>query len=260
MGSPVLHTVKLALLVREISSLRPHALEQDAVHVWWTHRTQAESRLTELQRTLAGDEIERAQRFRFDRDRNQYIISRGLLRELLGRYLQEAPEKLQFRYSDKGKPELLPASSSSLRFNLSHSGNLTMLGFAWNRRVGVDVEFMNRNIEAEEISARFFSASERQVLRSLRPEQRVPAFFACWTRKEAYVKATGDGLSLPLDQFDVSLAPGEEARLLSTRPDAREAKSWQMWNVDLDSQYAAAVIVEDRVTSSDPSYRRPDQA
>ncbi len=205
---------------------------------------------------LAPEEQERAQRFHFMPDRRRSVYGRGLLRWLLGSYLELDPIRLQFAYSSQGKPELTSAlveklAKGQLHFNLSHSGTQLVLAFAWERRVGADVEQVRSDIELEQIAERFFSPAEQGALRSLKSPDRIPAFFRCWTRKEAYVKATGKGLTLPLDQFDVSLLPGQPAALLATRPDAEEASRWALHGVDVGPEYAAAVAVE-RGRSSPP--------
>jgi len=119
-----------------------------------------------------------------------------------------------------------------------------LLAFAEGRQVGIDVEKLRRDFATSEIAERFFSIAEREALRALPQDQRHEAFFRCWTRKEAFIKALGEGLSHPLDQFDVSLAPGGPAVLLATRPDAQEAKRWKLWNIYVPGDYAAALAAE----------------
>jgi 4'-phosphopantetheinyl transferase len=208
---------------------------------------------------LAPDEQERARRFHFPADRRRFVYGRGVLRWLLGAYLEADPARIQFTYSSEGKPELKPAPASrQLHFNLSHSGTRVLLAFAWERRVGADVEQVRNDMELEQIAGRFFSLSEQNALRSLDEASRISAFFRCWTRKEAYVKATGKGLALPLSQFDVSLLPNQPAALLATRPEAREAERWVLHNLDVGSGYAAAVAVERGSPSADePLARNP---
>ncbi len=203
---------------------------------------------------LAGDEQERAGRFHFAPDRRRYVYGRGLLRWLLASYLETDPARIQFTYSAEGKPELAPASGSKqLHFNLSHSGTRLLLAFAWERRVGVDVEQVRSDIELEQIAGRFFSRGEQDALRSLDEASRTPAFFRCWTRKEAYVKALGKGLALPLSQFDVSLLPDQPVALLATRPDPLEAENWALHDLDFGAEYSAAVAVE-RSSSAAPGH------
>jgi 4'-phosphopantetheinyl transferase len=151
---------------------------------------------------------------------------------------------LRFSYSKKEKPSLAPPhDGSGVNFNISHSGGIALLAFARRREVGVDVEQIRRDSDLQAIARRFFSANEQTQLARLTDDERVDAFFRCWTRKEAYIKATGDGLSLPLSQFDVSLAPGDENALLATRPETSEAARWLLREVPSGPGYAAAICV-----------------
>ena len=220
-------------------------LEDNGVHVWCASLKQTAAELEHLHRVLSREEIERANRFHFARDRNHFIAARGLLRTTLGRYLEADSAELRFCYSPNGKPDLAPEFAlGDLRFNLSHSGEIVLFAITRGRRIGVDVEKIRTDFETEHVAERFFSLAESSRLRALPAEQKHEAFFACWTRKEAYVKATGDGLSLPLDQFDVSVAPGEPAVLQNTRPDPAEARRWYLQALKVEPGYAAALAVE----------------
>jgi 4'-phosphopantetheinyl transferase len=193
---------------------------------------------------LSEDELERAARFHFARDRQRYVSSRAVLRIILAAYLDADPKELSFRYSEKEKPSLSDAyAEREIEFNVSHSGTVALLAFTRRREVGVDVELIRRDFDVEGIAYRFFSEHEKQALAALAPEQRHEAFFRCWTRKEAYIKATGAGLSLPLSQFDVSLAAGDNDALISTRPDPEEFRRWHMREVPAGAGYAAAICV-----------------
>ena len=169
-----------------------------------------------------------------------------MLRCILGLYLNRDPGSLSFHYTAHGKPGLVfESGSDTVRFNLSHSHNSALYAVARDRELGIDLEFVHGQPQAEEIAERFFSSREITTLRALPPALQRYAFFLCWTRKEAYIKARGEGLSLPLDQFDVSLTPGEPAELLSTRPDPLEADRWTLRDLSLQSPgYAAAIAVE----------------
>ena len=182
------------------------------------------------------------QRFRFEKDRRRYLIGRGVLRTLLGRYLDLAPQDLRFETAAAGKPHLA-SGQGQLQFNLAHSGEYVLIAIA-GRAVGIDVEEIDDDFDAREVAAHFFSPGERRDLEMFTGRTRIEAFFECWTRKEAYVKARGEGLSLPLDQFDVSLRPGEPARLIATRPDPAEARRWQLSGLDVADGYKAALAVE----------------
>ena len=194
-----------------------------------------------LRRLLSDDERARADRFRFDRDRSRYTVGRSLLRVLLGRYVGIAPEDLRFEYGAYDKPRL---ASGGPWFNLSHSGPVALYAFTKAAEVGIDVELDNEDFARERIAERFFSPTEVAVLRSL-PESLQPrAFLACWTRKEAFIKARGDGLSLPLDSFDVSLAPAAPATLLRTAWSSEEPARWRLQDVsDRNAGYIAALAL-----------------
>ena len=220
-------------------------LQLHEIHVWKKDLSLPPAELERCRTVLSTDELERAARFRFEANRNEYIVSRGTLRTLLGSYLNVPPRELCFVYSEYGRPSVAPGTSSRLlNFNIGHSGKVVLLAFAEGRRVGIDVEKLRRDFSTSEIAERFFSMAEREALRALPQDQRHEAFFRCWTRKEAFIKALGEGMSHPLDQFDVSLAPSEQAVLLATRPDAQEAKRWKLWNIQLTGNYAAALAAE----------------
>jgi 4'-phosphopantetheinyl transferase len=194
---------------------------------------------------LSADEHERAERFRFRKDREHFIAARGLLRILLGRYLDLPPRQLSFSYSPYGKPQLAGVSGgAALRFNVSHSHGIALYAVALGREIGVDVEYIRREVVGESIAEHFFSAREVASLRALPAEMQPQAFFNCWTRKEAFIKAIGEGLSFPLDEFDVSLVPDEPAALLNTRNGPLEAARWSLQALPVDEGYVAALAVE----------------
>lgn len=227
----------------------PHlTLESDEVHVWLAKLDQPEEILRGALSSLSPDERQRAERFRFRKDRDHFIIARGTLRAILARYLQLEPRALRFDYSRYGKPALAQGTHVSprvpLHFNLSHSHELALFAFALNREVGLDLEFIRDDFAGEEIAGRFFSRREVEMLCALPSHLRGVGFFNCWTRKEAYIKAIGEGLSMPLDQFDVSLAPGEPAALLRTLRDESEASRWSLKELKPGAGYAAAIAVE----------------
>jgi 4'-phosphopantetheinyl transferase len=198
-----------------------------------------------LAQALSYDEAIRAGRFRFERDRRRFVVARGVLRIILGRYTGFEPSQLRFRYGERGKPYLSASFGSyTLHFNVSHSHELALYAVTRDYEVGVDLEYIRPIPDAEQIAERFFSTRENVALRAIPVDLKYEAFFTCWTRKEAYIKARGEGLSLPLDQFDVSLAPGEPARLLHTRDNPQEARRWSLVDVAPDSQYAGAVAIQ----------------
>ncbi|MDT7808173.1 MAG: 4-phosphopantetheinyl transferase [Acidobacteriota bacterium] len=230
---------------RWLTPPRSPRLSADEVHVWRASLMRREEEMMTLLRSLSEDELRRADRFRFPRDQARFIAARGVLREILGRYLRTSPERVRFGYNAYGKPELLDAEERErLRFNLSHAGSVALFAFASGREVGVDVETLRDDAACAEVAAEFFSRREVETLRALPAHARTRAFYNCWTRKEAYIKARGMGLSLPLDCFDVSLAPGEPAALLATRGTEPEAARWSLREIDVETTYVAAVAVE----------------
>ena len=212
----------------------------DEIHVWHAALDREEGFLCPLESTLSLEEKARADRFHFVNDRNRFVVARGLLRKLLGKYLQEAPARLQFSYGKYGKPSLAGGNASSgLCFNVSHSAGLAVYAIARERNLGVDVEHVRPEFAGEDIAKRYFSARELTDLRTLPPEARVEGFFHCWTRKEAYLKATGMGLQIPLASFAVSLLAGEPAQFL-----AGVEPCWHLDAYHPAEGYMAAVVYD----------------
>jgi 4'-phosphopantetheinyl transferase len=225
----------------------PLALPEDEVQLWRVDLDAIREEESRWQTVLSSDESTRASRFHFARDRQRFVASRALLRIVLGGYLATDPGRLRFSYSEKEKPSLGAAhAGSGVTFNISHSGGIALLAFTRRRDIGVDVEQQRSDFDLDGIADRFFSAHEQTQLAALPAEERADAFFRCWTRKEAYIKATGDGLSLPLSQFDVSLRTGEPNALLATRPDHSEAGGWLLQEVPAGPGYVAALCVRGR--------------
>jgi 4'-phosphopantetheinyl transferase len=221
------------------------ALEPDEIHVWSIRLDPPPAEVERLGRWLSADEWERANRFRFDKHRRQYVVGRGALRTLLGAYLDRRPEEIRFRYGPRGKPFLeAPLDAGGLEFNLSNSDELALAAFVLGREIGVDVEFLRPMPDCEQISERFFSASERQVLREIPGPRKEETFFNCWTRKEAYLKAVGEGLAAPLDSFDVTLAPDDPPRMLTLEGNAERASHWFFHHLLPADQYVGAVAIE----------------
>lgn len=208
---------------------------------------QPAAEVQQLTQTLSSDERSRAERFHFERDRRHFIVGRGLLRTILGRYLGLRSSQLQFCYGPRGKPalaETVSESKAKLYFNLAHAAGLALYAVTNDREIGVDLEQIHPIADMDQIAERFFSAQESAALRALPPEQRQEAFFNCWTRKEAYLKASGEGLAQPLDQFSVSLGPGEPAKLVSIAGDFQEASRWFIQAFSPANGYVAAVAVQ----------------
>jgi 4'-phosphopantetheinyl transferase len=218
-------------------------LAGDEVHVWRVDVRSAYARRNDLWRVLAKDERQRATALLFEDDRKRFVVSRGVLRILLGRYLRVQPDSLVFGYNPHGKPFLVGVPG--VRFSTSHSHDLVLLAFVRGRDIGVDVEHLREDLGLDEIASRHFATREVATLRSLPNSSRKEAFFACWTRKEAFAKAKGRGLTLPFNRFEVTLSPGEPAMLLNVEEDIREPFIWAMQELIAGPGYAAALVVED---------------
>ena len=213
------------------------------VHVWKIDLSARWAR--ENRDVLSTDERIRASRFRFHVDGDRFVAARSSLRTILGRYLRTNPAELQFGVNDFGKPHLLSSEDKlGLRFNLSHSHEMALVAVARNRDVGVDVEFMRADFATDDVAERFFSRSEVNQLGTIAAALKTEAFFSCWTRKEAYIKARGEGLSFPLDQFDVTVAPEAEPALLNNRRDRQEVWRWSFHALAPAFGYAATMAVE----------------
>jgi len=223
--------------------LQPHQVD-----VWRASLELSTDSVKFLESSLSADESQRAARFHFDADRNRFIAAHGCLRDILARYLHCEPGQLSFSAGTHGKPFVTSASSDrGIEFNLSHSGGVGLVAVASEQKVGVDVERIRQGISAPVIARRYFSKSEVAELLALPSEHREVGFFNCWTRKEAYIKAQGLGLTLPLESFDVSLSPNEPAILRATRPEPEEAARWTLQHLNVDLGYAAALASEGKV-------------
>ena len=218
------------------------SLAGDEVHVWRVDVRSAYAQRDDLWRVLAKDERQKATTLLFEGDRRRFVVSRGVLRVLLGRYLCVQPGSLVFGYNPHGKPFLV--GTAGVRFSVSHSHDLVLLAFVRDRDIGVDVEFIREDLGIDEIAARHFSTREVAALRSLPNSLRKEAFFTCWTRKEAFAKAKGRGLTLPFNLFEVTLVPGEPAMLLDTNEDPLEPTKWTLRELISDPGYVAALAIE----------------
>jgi 4'-phosphopantetheinyl transferase len=231
---------------RHRASVAPLVIEPQQVHIWKADLQIAPS-LDELVSVLTADERARAERFHFARDRRRFIARRGYLRRLTGRYLGSAPGDVRFSYSAAGKPFLArDCGGDELSFNMSDSGELAVYAFTLaetSPTIGIDVEQIEPAVARERIAEHFFSPYEIATLRTLPASEQIQGFFNCWTRKEAYLKAIGDGLALPLDQFDVSLIPGEPAELLRAAGDTNTSQ-WVLQELNVGCSYVAAVAIK----------------
>ncbi len=201
------------------------------------------TRVAALEPLLDADERARAERFHFDRHRLRYIVGRATLRSILGAEIGIAPAEVRLVVTSHGRPLLDPSHGHELRFNLAHSEGIAVLGVTTSgAEIGVDVEVIRPGFADDEIAERFFSPPEVTTLRALAPNAQEAAFFRCWTRKEAYLKALGGGLSFPLDDFGVAFAPGDAPALVWSRLD--DPTAWSMVDLaPLCPGCAAATIV-----------------
>ncbi len=220
-------------------------LENDEVHVWRASLENDPPSLAHWLGTLSADERRRAERFHSSLHRDRFIAGRGILRDLLSRYLGTPAQDFQFCANTHGKPALVPASGASdVRFNLSHSRGLALFAFTLGCEVGVDLESLRSSVRDVDLAERFFSPREIEVLRALPPDSQHEMFFHCWTRKEAYIKARGVGLSLGLSNFAVSLDSDMKNYLPIASNEDAEAQRWNLRRLDPGEGFAGAVAAE----------------
>ncbi len=218
------------------------------VHIWRIELDCTPSIVAALWDELSPEEQDRARRLQLLKLRERWVVARGALRRILGKYLRSAPQALKFRIGTYGKPELV-RPPESIFFSLTHTCDLALLAVATSGRVGVDAEYINRDVEFGEMIRSFFAYAEADAIMALPRRQQLRAFFATWTRKEAFIKAVGGGLSMPLHRFVVTVDPGEPARLISV--DWDNPGHWSLVDI-AEPHIAAAVAVEDR----DPIIRK----
>lgn len=219
-------------------------LESGEVHLWLTSTLMDENRLKLIESFLLDEEIARANRFHFDRDRRQFVIARGLLRMFLESYSGVSYKRQTvFQKGQHGKPY---AANSEVMFNVAHTGNYVLIGFSRGVDLGVDIEMMEPQRDFLAIAERYFSTAEQSALRELEDSDVATGFYNAWTRKEAFLKAVGVGLSDHLHGFDVSLSPYEEARIVSIRPidpawKGETASQWSLFALDAAPDVAGAL-------------------
>jgi len=217
-------------------------LAPDEVHVWHAELTVPKSGVDRLFELLVPEERERASRLKLPDLRTEFLITRAFLRLTLGRYLRMEAREIHFQTTRYGKPELV--TNSDLRFNLSHSFGAAVIAIARNRMVGVDVERIRENLDPIELSDRFFSRPESEWLLSQRPSERLRSFFSCWTAKEAYIKARGEGVSRELKSFSVIPRANSSRLQLHDYDPSEESTSWSVWQLELGPDLHGALAVE----------------
>lgn len=222
-------------------------LKDGDIHIWRVWLNQNTLCIESLSKTLDSNERQRANKYHFEKDREHFIAARGMLKIILSRYVSDLPDQIRFSYNRYGKPALnIGTNDNSLRFNAAHSQELALYAVTRGREVGLDIEFINENFASLEVAKRFFSPAEILNLAALPPNLQTAAFFSCWTRKEAYIKAIGKGLSHPLKQFSVSIIP-EELLPSLTINDFQETRQWSLMTLFPNFDYIAALAVEGAV-------------
>lgn len=215
------------------------------VHVWHASLEQPANVVQKLEAVLSNDERQKAEEFRYQEHRQSFVISRGILRNLLSRYTNIQPKHIQLKYTLTGKPYLANrGETQDLSFNLSHAGLLVLYAISWGRQVGIDVECIRPMEEMNQVAHRIFSPKEYRKFQKVNQEARLKAFYNCLTRKEAFLKARGDGIYFPPQAVEVSFEPGFSARVLSIDGKEQEAKQWSMHDIKTWDGYAAALVVE----------------
>lgn len=220
-------------------------LDGASVHVWRIAIAVPDAEQAKRVAVLAPDERARAARFHFEHDRRRWAAARGAVRAVLAGYAGVPAASLAFRVGPHGKPALDgPDARAGLDFNVSHSGDLALCAVTRARAVGVDVEAVRPSFATGEVARRFFAPAEVAALEALAPGERMEAFFACWTRKEAYIKARGTGIALGLDRFEVALAPGRPAALLATHDEPAAVARWRLVALAPGDGYAGALVTD----------------
>jgi len=222
-------------------------LASDEVHSWCASLDVSPETSARLYATLTPDERTRSARFQFERDQQRFIVARGVLRDLLGRYLQTQPGHIRFAYNAFGKPDLSPEFGNRLTFNLSHSAGRALIAIATVSNVGVDLEYIRAQSEYADIARRFFSTAEVDYLSALPSHLYAEAFFSCWTKKEAYLKACGEGLAIPLNSFSVPLTihpVDTPVDLYVASKDKVPATRWSLYTLRPAPGYAGALAID----------------
>lgn len=220
-------------------------LAHNEIHIWLAELDQPMSTYHHLHNLLSIDEIKRAENYYRDREKKQFVLRHGILRNILSLYCDIPPAQIDFCYNYRGKPALREDNNrSNISFNLSFSGRFALFGICRCSPIGVDIEQMKNMADRQSIIERFFSPTDLACYNQLSENYKKEAFFAYWTRKEAFVKAIGDGLHYPLDEFDVAHAPGERAKLIRTMKRINNSSCWVIHDLKIAVGYAAAFAAQ----------------
>src|SRR5467141_2104611 len=243
-GEIMLSAYGYALVSRSVRDVNP-GMSGEFIEIVVTRLDVGPDAVRAAAELLSDGERQRATRFAFDRDRCRFVVARSRLRQLLGERLEVGADALELAYGVRGKPALAGRfADSDLRFNLSHCDDVAVYALSHGREVGVDVEAVRVVPDADAIAAQMFSRRENEVYRTLDPRDKPLGFFNCWTRKEAFIKALGDGLSYPLDRFDVSLAPGDPPRILRVEGTTGDDCGWTLHGLLPGPGLIGAVVVQ----------------
>jgi 4'-phosphopantetheinyl transferase len=219
------------------------SLPENELHVWSISLIQTDEVLQKMTDFLDKNEKSKADRFKFEFDKKNYIVAHGAMRQIISGYLKCRSEEIYFKYTSYGKP-FLSENESGFEFNLSHSKDLALLAAAKYKRVGIDIEYIRSGLDECTLAEQYFSPQENESLRNMDENLRTKAFFDCWTRKESFIKAIGKGLSYPLNKFNVSIKPADTAQTLFINHSINEAEEWQLINLNIDIEYSSAVVIE----------------
>lgn len=217
-------------------------IKVDEIHVWFALLDFSPEQLAKFYTTFSEKEKIRAQRFHFEKDRTRFTGARGILRKLLSQYLKCDPADIEFSYSSHGKPALV--NDPDLHFNVSHSQNVALFAFSKQFELGVDIETMEKFREISAIAKRFFTEEESKIIDSQNDEAQIQAFFNGWTRKEAFLKALGLGLSYPLKQVEVTMAASEPAKFIALYDNKLDIRQWSLYDLKPIDKFAAALVVK----------------
>ncbi|MEP7133406.1 MAG: 4'-phosphopantetheinyl transferase superfamily protein [Chloroflexota bacterium] len=227
------------------SALLSQPLTDSDIHVWCASLNVSPQDLSYYSSLLSQDEVDRAKRFYFDKDRDHFIVVRGLLRTILSNYLNQEPAQIEFVYGQFGKPAIKSGQSDKvLEFNLSHSKDLALYAFNWNRRIGIDIEYMIPMADMDNFAEQFFTPRETALINTLSGAQKEDAFFKTWTCKEAFLKANGSGLTVPINQVEIYFETDEIVALSSIGDDREQATHWRLDLFNKLPGYRAALAVE----------------
>ncbi|MDQ3021351.1 MAG: 4'-phosphopantetheinyl transferase superfamily protein [Bacteroidota bacterium] len=210
------------------------------IHIFQSTLEKTSAEIKNSETILSNDELTKAYRYKFEADKNNYVVCRALLRSVLSEYLSIPAAHITFFYSEKGKPYI---NNSSIKFNLAHSNNYTVFAFVFEEEVGIDIEYQRELRDALTIAKRYFSKSEVEEFENINSEKIKNAFFYCWTRKEAFLKAVGEGLSYPLADFSVTLKPGNPKIMwIKKKPD--EIKKWSLHDIKVRENYISSLAIK----------------